>query len=182
MTQERIQAQAVEETRRLLQQAAQWLGVTIPVTEIRFDLRGRAAGQARFGPRTPWVIRYNPVLLAQHPEAFIAETVPHEVAHIAAFARFGAHIRPHGPLWQGIMHRLGAEPRRCHDYDVSATPGRRVRRFDYHCDCRDHQLTSIRHNRVQAGQTYICRGCAAPLRPGPRSGQKAPSGSHSGNE
>jgi SprT protein len=163
-----LQQQALTRTRELLEEAAHWLGVTIPPVEIRFDQRGRAAGQARFGLRTPWVIRYNPILLAENPREFIAETVPHEVAHVAAFARYSDHIRPHGREWQAIMRHLGAEPRRCHDYDVTATSHRKVRRFDYHCDCRDHQLTSIRHNRVLAGQTYICRSCAQPLRPGRR--------------
>ena len=165
-----IEQEATDQTRRLLRQAEQLLRVAIPSCEIRFDLRGRCAGQARFGPHAPWLIRYNPILLAGNPQAFIAETVPHEVAHLATFARYGRGIRPHGPEWQGIMRLLGAEPRRCHDYDVSATPGRRMRRFDYHCDCRDHQLSSVRHNRAQAGQTYICRSCAQPLRPGRRPG------------
>lgn len=163
-----LQHQATERTQRLLDKAADHLGVSLPAIEIRFDLRGRAAGQARFGRHAPWVVRYNPHLLAANPRRFIAETVPHEVAHLAAFARHGNAIRPHGPEWQAIMRTLGAEPRRCHDFDVSTAPTRRIRRYAYHCDCRDHELSSIRHNRVLSGQTYLCRSCAQPLRPGSR--------------
>ncbi|HSQ08780.1 MAG TPA: hypothetical protein VLM84_13975, partial [Chromatiaceae bacterium] len=46
-------------------------------------------------------------------------------------------------------------------------PTRRLRRFDYHCACRTHQLSSTRHYRALAGQTYYCIACRDLLRPGP---------------
>ncbi|HYN76369.1 MAG TPA: SprT-like domain-containing protein [Lamprocystis sp. (in: g-proteobacteria)] len=153
-------------TRLRLAEAASWLHIPVPEPLIRFDLRGRAAGQARVPGRGPWVIRYNPVLLDANAESFLAETVPHEVAHVIAFARHGTRIRPHGPEWRAVMLYFGVAPARCHRYAVSATSRRALPRFDYHCDCRGHQLTSIRHRRVLAGGTYLCRSCATALRPG----------------
>lgn len=170
---------AVEQTRRLLRQAAHWLGIPLRDPEIRFDIRGRAAGQARFGRAMPWVIRYNPVLLAQNTDAFLAETVPHEVAHLAAFARYGSHIRPHGPEWRALMGYFGAAPQRCHRYDVAGIAPRRQQEFSYHCRCRNHVLSSIRHNRIAAGRIYLCRQCLAPLRPGRQSEMAAPTPRHS---
>lgn len=166
-----LQERVRERTRQLLAQAAAWLRASLPETSIRFDLRGRAAGQARFGTRGPILIRYNPVLLKENPDDFLASTVPHEVAHVAAFIRHGAGIRPHGAEWTAIMRHLGAAPTRCHDYDVSGLKARRLRELDYHCACREHRLTSIRHRRVLAGQTYVCRQCGAALRPGRRPGE-----------
>ena len=156
----------VAHTRALLVHAGHWLRINAPEAQIRFDLRGRAAGQARFGPRGPWVVRYNPVLLCANAEDFLATTVPHEVAHLVAYALHGARIRPHGPQWRAIMQYFGVAPERCHRYDLSAVRSRALREYDYHCTCRGHRLSSIRHNRVLAGGTYICRRCAAPLRPG----------------
>jgi len=165
---EPLEAQAADRSRLLLDKGRTWLRIAMPDPVIRFDLRGRAAGQARFGTRGPWVIRYNPVLLRANAEDFLISTVPHEVAHLVAFARYGSGIRPHGPEWRSIMHHFGAEPLRCHRYDVSQLGGRSLREFAYHCDCREHRLSSIRHNRVRTGQVYLCRRCATPLRPGPQ--------------
>jgi SprT protein len=164
----RLQTQAMARTRDLLNQAVSRLGIRARDLEIRFDLRGRAAGQARYGGPGLWIIRYNPVLLHENPQRFIAETVPHEVAHVVAFVRYGHRIRPHGPEWRAIMEQFGATPERCHRYDLSRVPRRATRVFPYHCGCREHELTSIRHHRVLAGQTYLCRRCATPLRPGRR--------------
>lgn len=157
---------AVDRTCELLRQVSDGLDIRMPVAEIRFDLRGRTAGQVRFCRGQPWVIRYNPVLLRENTDDFLTQTVPHEVAHLIAFACHGPRIRPHGPEWRAVMKYLGAEPQRCHRFDVTGVASRRLREFEYHCGCRNHVLSSIRHNRVLAGYTYLCRRCSAPLRPG----------------
>lgn len=164
--QDPLQERVVQRTRLLLAQGAERLGLAVPDPQIRFDLRGRAAGQARFGVGLPAVLRYNPVLLAANADDFLATTVPHEVAHLLAYCRHGTRIRPHGREWRALMEGFGVAPERCHSYDLSALPGRALRQFDYHCACRGHRLTSIRHHRVLAGQTYLCRHCATALRPG----------------
>jgi len=148
--------------------------------EVRFDLRGKSAGQVRIRPQGQYVIRYNLELLKRQGADFLNETVPHEVAHVLAYHRHGPNIRPHGREWQRIMRQLGAEPSRCHDYDVSGLSARQLQYFQYHCDCMEHQLSSIRHNKVAKGQRYLCRRCGEPLRPGHRA-QALPAGSARGN-
>ncbi len=136
----------------------------MPFPEVRFDLRGAAAGQYRSHPRP--CIRYNAGLAALHFDAFCRQTPPHEVAHHVVACRWPGHRRPHGPEWQEVMRAFGLEPRRCHDFDPGPLPVRRQRRFRYRCDCREHELTATRHNRVARGrQRYFCRACGAPLRP-----------------
>jgi len=134
--------------------------------EVRFDLRGKTAGQVRMGKGARTLIRYNLELLRRETADFLARTVPHEVAHVLAYRRYGSRIRAHGPEWQRIMRELGAEPTRCHDYDVHGLDARRLQYFDYHCSCMRHQLSSIRHNKVAKGQRYLCKRCGEPLRRG----------------
>lgn len=168
-----LQDRVRERTLKLLAEATIWLRIPTLQASIRFDLQGRSAGQARLAARGPALIRYNATLLRANPEDFLDSTVPHEVAHLVAFARHGPRIRPHGAEWVEIMRHFGAEPTRCHAYDVTGLKTRALRELDYHCTCRGHRLTSIRHHRVLAGQTYICRQCGSPLRPGRHPGAQS---------
>lgn len=154
---------ATERTGALLAAAAQHYRTPIPRPLIRFDLRGRAAGQVRIHQARTWEIRYNPTLLAQNPEDFLAQTLPHEVAHLVVYRLFGRQIRPHGPQWRAVMTFFGAPPERCHRYDLTGVSTRSVRRYDYRCGCRVHRLSSIRHNRIGAGGVYLCRHCGEAL-------------------
>lgn len=133
----------------------------LPRPEVVFDLTGRAAGQAVLatrGRRRVDRIRFNAVLLASHPESMLAETVPHEVAHVAIHWRCGRRAKPHGAAWRELMQAFGVPARACHN--LPAEPTRRLRRFAYRCSCAEPVwLTSIRHNRVLRGERYWCRRC-----------------------
>jgi SprT protein len=152
-------------TRKLLNRAERHFERPMPQAIIRFDLRGRSAGMVRFAAGCTPEIRYNPQLLAENEEQFLARTVPHEVAHLVVRELFGAAVRPHGGEWKAVMGFFGADPSRCHDFDVSRSQVRRLPRFLYRCGCRCHELTSIRHRRIRNGQSYLCRACKQPLTP-----------------
>jgi SprT protein len=158
-------AKAQEQTRRLLRKAASQFAVSLPDPEIRFDLRGKAAGMALFQGKHHAVIRYNRGMLIDHGDAFIERTVPHEVAHLVARHLHGASIRPHGKEWREIMGFFGADSKRCHNFPVREEDRRRMRYFDYRCSCQDHSLSAIRHHRHLAGVAYLCRRCGSALRP-----------------
>ncbi|EIC20156.1 SprT family zinc-dependent metalloprotease [Thiorhodovibrio frisius] len=153
--------QRIEE---LLETARRELKYGAASPAIRFDLRGQSAGQARFDARGRGTVRFNPWLLLRHGEEFIDQTVPHEIAHWLTFCLYGRKARPHGPQWRQLMVLFGAEPRRCHEYDLDDIPQRRVSSHSYHCACQEHQLSAVRHNRVRKGQTYLCRRCGQPLK------------------
>jgi len=159
--------QVTDRTLALLKRAEHHFRHAMPTIEIRFDLRGMSAGMVRFQDGKRPVVRYNMQLFSENHETFTARTVPHEVAHIVARTVFGAGIRPHGEEWRAVMAFFGSEAVRCHEFDISRSISRRMHRFSYRCDCREHQLTSIRHNRVLAGQIYQCRTCRAILTPCP---------------
>lgn len=163
-----VERHAAARTMELLQQAESYFGVQMPRVAVRFDLRGRSAGMVRFVPGKEPEVRYNRLLLEGNVADFLARTVPHEVAHVVARALFGTQIKPHGTEWKRVMHWLGVDAARCHDYDVSRTQTRRLQRFPYRCACRRHWLTSIRHKRILEGQRYYCRACKNPLQPAVR--------------
>ncbi|WP_114418694.1 SprT family zinc-dependent metalloprotease [Marinospirillum perlucidum] len=152
--------QVRKEVLRCYALAEQFYLKSFPRPEVSLKLRGKSAGVAELGRNR---LRFNQVLLEENAEAFLAEVVPHEVAHLLAWQLHGRKIRPHGREWQQIMHQVfGVEPRTRHQFDVtrSAHQG-----YIYACACPDqqHALTLRRHNKIMAGQIYICRRCQANL-------------------
>lgn len=45
------------------------------------------------------------------PETTLLDVLAHEFAHLAAYARHGRGIRPHGREWAGLMRSAGFPPR-----------------------------------------------------------------------
>lgn len=148
-----------EEARRLMLLAQNRFGVSMPLPEIDTDLRGLQAGQAFVEENR---IRLNGKLLAEYGERFVNDTLPHELAHMVVYRLYGRRVRPHGREWEAVMALFGAKPERCHQYAVE--PVRRVTSYEYHCFCRVHQLSAVRHARVQRGGRYVCQCCGEVLR------------------
>jgi len=157
--------QAKQTTQALLQRAGDYFGVKLPAVDIRFDLRGKAAGMVRFSNTNIPIIRYNRAMLEKHRDNFLRQTVPHEVSHVVVATLYRHRAAPHGAEWQSVMAFFGAEPRRCHQFPVDNESARRLALFSYKCACREHQLTTIRHNRIMSGQRYYCRNCGEFLLP-----------------
>lgn len=149
----------------MISRASAVTGIELAPVPVAFDLAGRSAGQFS-GRGESCLIRYNPWIFARYFEENLRATVPHEVAHYAVYrVHGGRRVRPHGPQWQAIMRALGAEPTVTFDLDISGLPRRRQRRHRYHCGCREHSLSSTRHNRVSAGRArYACLACRGELR------------------
>lgn len=148
---------ALERTRELAALARErWPKAHLRDPRVTFDLRGLTAGEACWESHT---IRYNEELLLRYGREFVAEIVPHEVAHLVVAALFRRRVRPHGAEWRGVMESFGAPARRCHRFE--ADPVRRVRRFAYRCACaRPHLLTKRAHLRIRRGWAeYTCRAC-----------------------
>lgn len=154
----------VEQTAARIEQASELFARNFAVVPVIFDLRGRAAGMYRLrnGER---VIRYNPFIFERYFEDNLAQTVPHEVAHYIADIVHGfTNIRPHGPEWRQIMQFFGADTRATCQYDLEGLPVRKYRQFQYRCACREHALTSRRHNRIERKQArYFCKYCGGGL-------------------
>lgn len=165
MTEQQAQTAARDRTRQFLASAEQRFKLSPSNPEILFDLKGRSAGLLVIHRSGQMKIRYNSALLTQYGERFLEQTVPHEVAHLIARRLYGPSIRPHGREWQSIMRYFKVPANRCHSFDTSSSAARSMRYFDYHCLCRQHRLSAIRHNRIISGVTYLCRACGSSLIP-----------------
>ncbi|WP_235898718.1 SprT family zinc-dependent metalloprotease [Parahaliea maris] len=173
MSQSQIEPIGAEQRREVEQATAacvarvgQALGREFAVPAVCFDLRGRSAGMFRSDGRRSW-IRYNPWIFAKYYRENLEDTVPHEVAHYIVHTLYQRRrVAPHGREWRAVMDLLGVAPTVTFDRDLSDIPQRRQRTHPYRCACRDHELSTTRHNRVQRGTgRYLCRYCGVKLQP-----------------
>lgn len=150
-----------------IERARDILGLTpqaLPLPAVRFDLRGRMAGQTVLARQKTDddAIRINVDLLLTHKRHMIDVTVPHEVAHVAIHRCCGRGARPHGREWKALMGVFGVPADTCHN--LPTTPTRQLRRFRYRCGCGEPAwLTSIRHKRALSGTAYRCKRCGQQL-------------------
>ena len=127
---------------------------------IMFDLRGKCAGiyQRKGRERR---IRFNPWLFAKYYKHSVEQTIPHEVAHYITDCLWSIRkVKPHGQEWQSVMQAFGVESKVTGSFDLTGIPIKQYQRFSYSCGCKIHQLSLIRHRRVQSGQAeYRCKDC-----------------------
>lgn len=168
-----IQDRISKDVEKYVAIAASHFGKDYRIPAIHYDVRGRVAGYAE-GVNT---VRFNPILLMENLETFIARTVPHEVAHCIDSAN-GDNARPvglylmrngrrpkrsvHGPSWERIMRLFGVKDiGRCHDYDVKNAQVRVKAKFEYKCSgCqKSFFVSSVLHNKMRMGQERWGRCC-----------------------
>ncbi|MFT5879860.1 MAG: SprT protein [Moritella sp.] len=140
------------------QRAEVQLQRTFPRPTINFNQRGKIAGSARLQVNE---LRFNKVLLLENHQHFIFQTVPHEVAHLIVHHLYG-RTKPHGREWQYIMIKIfELAAKTTHQYDIGSVKGET---FTYACQCREHQLTVYRHNKIVRNKAgYLCRYCKQAL-------------------
>ena len=80
-------------------------GRAFELPAIEWNLRGQRAACAHGRDNR---IRINPVLLAENTEDFIAQTVPHEIAHLINHVLHGPRVQAHGALTQIKRPRRGS--------------------------------------------------------------------------
>ncbi len=141
-----------------LKQAELAFECAFPTPELSFKVRGKAAGKAYL---QQWQIRLNPTLLIENQQAFIEQVIPHELAHLITHHQFG-RVRPHGKEWCHVMTNIfHCPPKTYHAFDITSVQGKT---FQYQCQCKIHQLSIRRHNKVQRKQTrYHCLLCGTQL-------------------
>ncbi|WP_189514503.1 SprT family zinc-dependent metalloprotease [Kushneria pakistanensis] len=151
------QARLVAHVEQCLQQARAHYP-TLPAPGVWCDLRGRSAGQAHYGRGG---LRFNMTLYAEQPEPFLAEVVPHEMAHWVVHHVYPGRVRPHGVQWQQVMIDIfDRAPRVTHRFDTTrASPAP----YRYACGCRVHHFTRRRYLNERRGSQYRCRHCGERL-------------------
>lgn len=131
---------------------------SFPRPEVVLSSRkSKVAGSANL---SQWRLRFNAYFYQQQPQHFLAQTVPHEVAHLVCHAIYG-RVKPHGVEWQQIMQQVfNCSAATTHSYSLEQL---KLASYEYRCACQVHQLSVRRHNKVLKGASYQCRKCHAPL-------------------
>lgn len=131
---------------------------------IIYKTKSATGGWAHLGRNT---VDYNPILLNENLDAFIARTVGHEVAHLAAYELF--RDKGHGYWWKHIMRVIGQEPSRCHSYDIVNSAVKTKRSIIWRCTGCGHQGLCMKKmaDRILSGvgaASHKCRrGVSSPV-------------------
>jgi predicted SprT family Zn-dependent metalloprotease len=140
------QAQIRAKCAEVFAKAAGLYGLDFSKVEIRFDLKGRAAGMAghRFGR---FYLRFNHDMLSR--EAFdhvLNDTVPHEIAHTVC--QMNPMLgRGHDIGWKRVCRALGGSGERCHTEEVVYGKGGT---FEYTTSTgHKARFSETKHKRIQ---------------------------------
>ncbi|PXY98561.1 SprT family zinc-dependent metalloprotease [Gilliamella apicola] len=142
--------------RKHLTQANQRLNTEYKEPKIVYRSKGSIAGSAILNR---WEIQLNTTMLCENGEKFIEEVVPHELAHLITFQIYGK-VKPHGKEWQYIMSEImKLHPKVTHNFNFKR------KEYVYICDCQEHYLSSIRHNKIEKNKiSYQCLKCGSILK------------------
>lgn len=142
--------------RKHLTQANQLLNTEYKEPKIVYKPKGSIAGSAILNR---WEIQLNTTMLFENGEKFIEEVVPHELAHLITFQIYGK-VKPHGKEWQYIMSEIMKQPPKVtHNFNFKR------KEYVYICDCQEHYLSSIRHNKIEKNKiSYQCLKCGSILK------------------
>jgi len=125
--------------------------------KISYKLRGRSAGEARCKisrltrEAFDLELRFNREAIEKHWDQMVKETIPHEVAHLVAYAHPELGASKHNARWAQIDRSLGGNGSRTHSMEL--TPGRRTTRHIYRMSNGEEiKIGPKYHNKLQSGQ------------------------------
>lgn len=126
-------------------------GQALPHIDIRFDMRGRCAGQAISRPSRGnegyYAVRFNvDMMLNDSWDHLYNNTIPHEIAHIVCF--YLKLDRGHGRNWKRVCIQLGGNGERCHNEEINYSKGR-----TWYYVTKSGEVVALsdtRHRRVQS--------------------------------
>ena len=158
------QQRVIDQTHHYIEQAAERYNIKSKPLDIVFNLKGRTSGMYRVSHRLgrhSREIRYNSYIFSKYYEDSLNSTVPHEVAHYVSDLIYGLNnIKPHGNEWKAIMLDFNADAAVTANYDLTGIPQKKFSLYTYQCSCREHQLSSIRHNKINKKRfRYYCNYC-----------------------
>lgn len=134
-------SEVIAKVKACVEKGNELYGITLPKLDVRFDLKGRAAGYAcRRGMH--FYLRFNTDMMTRDAwEHIINNTVPHEVAH--SFCQFNPALGSgHNSGWERVCEALGGNGTRCHKEDVVYGKG-----YTY-------EYTTDRGHTVRIGDKY----------------------------
>lgn len=162
-----IQQQVVTFTKQLLNDAVKYYkleGFDVDSIDIKFDLKGKVAGQAVNYKHSfrPIKIRYHNDILNHYGFDDYKNTIIHECAHLIADYKYKSNCN-HNRYWEYVCKFMGGTGERCHNYDISVNT--RVTYHSYQCNCRVHSVSTRLHNIITSGKKgYRCKSCSGELK------------------
>ena len=142
----------------LVDLANAYYGLALPYPFVHYDIKHKPAA----GECTPVLARvgFNPWLVPHYVQAYLQDTVPHEIAHYFEFHINKEHTtNPHNATWYQIMSVLGAtSPSDCHTYNLNHVPTLHST-FVYRCPCKTWRIQTITHKKISRGAEYRCDTC-----------------------
>lgn len=126
---------------------------------VDFSLKGRTSGRICSAPeRNEAFMKLNTQIFSKGTVEDIFNTVLHEVAHFVTAVIYGPGHN-HDRYWKHVCRVVGARSERCGNYKLEHAHGS----VTYVCDCQEHQVSKILHNKMQKGQQRHCRRCRGNL-------------------
>jgi len=161
----KVKADVTAALKRCMGIAEAKYGRKFAMPTVIYRKRGTVGGTAN---DARYEIDLNPILLMENLDTFIDRTVVHEFAHLVD-GIMNPHTREtrivrtrrglrrskrdiHGATWKNIMRLFGAEPSRCHSYDVTnaRVKNKAPRDHKWVCGCGGGEinLTAKKHARM----------------------------------
>jgi len=102
------------------------------------------------------LVRVN-ATLRDGPEETLREVLAHECAHVAAYRKYGRHVKSHGREWQGLMRAAGYSPStRLPSPGTPATAGERTKRGCFEHRCPVCQATRVARTSARRWKCLAC--------------------------
>lgn len=104
-------------------------------------------------------IDFNKTLLEANENYFIADTIPHELAH--AIDNIVFNSKGHTDSWRACFAAItnGKIPQRCHSMPVESRKVSKPKTTTMRCDCKEWEFTPQRMAWVKKGKVYFCPTC-----------------------
>jgi len=146
---------------------------TAPKISISFDLnRVNVLGSCKYNDDGSSLLKLNPDLLNEMKEVYIDNVVTHEFAHACVrkylgYYKNGRKIMPHGTEFKAFCRTFGisggATTNIASNSKTLTENKKRLNRYTYVCNCREHEVSLIKHNRMKKGDHYGCSLCGGKL-------------------
>ena len=134
-------------------------GVNIPQLEVEFFEKSTTAGLAfRSQPK----VSFNKIIMMNESDESFLQTIIHEIVHHVVYRRYPYAKQAHGPEFKYAMKVMGAEPKRCHNYDLNGLSVgiKTTKRYEYKCVCgRTHLISTTIHNKILNSEIRRCNTC-----------------------
>lgn len=122
----------------------------IEQVDIRFNVKGRTAGRAG-KERGRYYLDFNMEAIRDHWDEMLNVTIPHEVAHIVAYAKPALRASGHNKNWKRIDIALGGDGTRTHTMGLKRA--RKTKWYVYEVAGERIEIGAVRHKRMLSRMT-----------------------------